>query len=263
MLSWGAGGVSSHPEGIWVFQGRGGSTRSAETPFPAATVTPAHLPRHLHHLAPPSQGRNRRGKSLPSFKLGSSPPAVTPGPGRRGEGQHRCSPGSRCRRPLLQTWECSHPSEWSFSLKSRLRSAAGRLLSGCQRRPEQRHMQQSFTRRASVWGEGRERDRPPHAHTRTRTRRNLLQAPSSSHPNVDFFLSSFFFFFFLEEQRLWGGLALLFFRGWCWWTGGGWMWRGGAGGLNARKSRISLAELLRSSVRNLEEERRGRKGGGK
>lgn len=40
------------------------------------------------------------------------------------------------------------------------------------------------------------------------------------------------------------------------------MWRGGAGGLNARKSQISLAELLRSSVRNLEEERWGRKGGG-
>lgn len=36
---------------------------------------------------------------------------------------------------------------------------------------------------------------------------------------------------------------------------------GGDGGLNVRKSQISLAELPKSSVQNLEEERRGRRGG--
>lgn len=115
----------------------------------------------------------------------------------------------------------------SPSLKSRLRSAAGRLLSGCQRRPEQRHTQQSFTGRASVWGEGRERDRPPHAHTRTHTRRNLLQAPSSSHPNADFFSFLLFFFFCFWKNKDFGvgwrccfsGVAV---GGW----GGGWRWRG-------------------------------------
>lgn len=65
-------------------------------------------------------------------------------------------------------------------------------------------MQQSFTRRASVWGEGRERDRPPHAHTRTRTRRNLLQAPSSSHPNADFFFSFLVFFLFFWKNKDFG-----------------------------------------------------------
>lgn len=101
----------------------------------------------------------------------------------------------------------------SPSLKSRLRSAAGRLLSGCQRRPEQRHTLQSFTGRASVWGEGRERDRPPHAHTRTHTRRNLLQAPSSSHPNADFFLSSFFFSFVFGRTKTLGWVGAVVFPG--------------------------------------------------
>lgn len=197
-----------HPalRGSWAFRGRGASTRSAETP--------AHLPRHFHRAVPPIPGKEQDGESLPSFKLGPSPPLraqARPARPRRG-------PGSR-RWPSLQTCERSHPSEWSFSLQSRLRSAAGRLLSGCQGRPEQRHMQQSFTRRASVWGERDGRGTERRTHTLGRTRG---ETSSSSHPNADFFFSfPPFFLFFLEEQRLWGGLALLFFRGCCRWTGGG------------------------------------------
>lgn len=149
-----------------------------------------------------------------------------------------CGSGSR-HRPSLQTCECSHPSEWSFSLQSSLRSAAGRLLSGCQRRPEQRHRQQSFTRRASVWGEGRERERPPHAHTGTRTRRNLLQAPSSAHPNADFFffLSSFFFSFSFWKNKDFGvGWRCCFSGVAVGGRGGGWRWRGKPGWFECKKS---------------------------
>lgn len=238
-----------HPalRGSWAFRGRGSSTRSAETP--------AHLPRHFHRAVPPIPGKEQDGESLPSFKLGPSPPLraqARPARPRRG-------PGSR-RWPSLQTCERSHPSEWSFSLQSRLRSAAGRLLSGCQGRPEQRHMQQSFTRRASVWGERDGRGTERRTHTLGRTRG---ETSSSSHPNADFFFSfpPFFPFLFGRTKTL-GWVGAVVFPGLLSVDGG--RLQGGVGALNARKSRISPAELLRLSVRNLEEEKRGggRGGGG-
>lgn len=175
-----------------------------------------------------------------------------------------CGSGSR-HRPSLQTCECSHPSEWSFSLQSSLRSAAGRLLSGCQRRPEQRHRQQSFTRRASVWGEGRERERPPHAHTGTRTRRNLLQAPSSAHPNADFFffLSSFFFPFLFGRTKTLGWVGAVVFPGLLSVDGGE---AGGGGGsrdgLNARKVPNFHGRVAEIVCAKLREGKTGEEGGG-
>lgn len=112
----------------------------------------------------------------------------------------------------------------------------------------------------NVWGEGRERERPPHAHTRTHNG----ETSSSSHPNADFFLLPSFFFFSFWKNKDFGVGWRCCFSGVAvgGWGGEGWRLEEGAGGLNERKSQISLAELPRSSVRNLEKERRGRKGEG-
>lgn len=174
------------------------STRSDS--FPCSHRDPCTTASALTPCWTPHPRGETGGAKSPQLQTQPLSPCCDPRPGWRGEGRHRCGrgPGSR-RRPSLQTCECCHASEWSCCLKSRLRSAAGRLLSGCQRRPEQRHLQQSFTRRASVWGEGRERDRH-RTHTLGCARGETSRLPPALIPMLIFFPFLLFFFCFWKNK---------------------------------------------------------------
>lgn len=204
------------------------------------------------------------GKSLPGSRRGFSP---LQRPAGRASAARGCTAAPAAPdRGTVPRRERVNSLIFSSGVSPLKAACAVRLLSSCQRRLEQRHMPQSFTRRASRLGRGTARGQA-HARTRTRTPRNLLQAPSGSDPNLYyvflFLLLCFVLFcslFFSEEQRLWGGLARLFCRGWCRWMKGG--PEAGGGGGSRQLERETVPRFPGREGLHQSWKRKERRGGG-